>query len=482
MMNKTDDRQAPPEKAPARLLDHPGEASRVLAEANEQYRQGLDEARAWHALEAAQAGRRRRPILIPVGVGLAIAAAGIVLVLARANHERPAVVKAPPAAKASPPSPATPVASPIRETAARVVPPVQVSDPRLAQEPSRTPAKRLRSTPVRYALPEGRSVLADGSEISLSKAGKAEVNRATKETTSIALLSGAVELHVAPQHESTFDVVAGNVTFRVVGTRFRVVLTQEQPELEVSEGTVAVLDGGRLVARVTAGGRWSARASAEALAPPHAAPEPLVPRQPAQEAASKVTTRSVDDCLSVARHGGSREAIACLQPVGAGVGLSAEMAMYEIARLQRDVLGDAQAALGTLQAYTARFPQGSLQAEARLSEIDILARLGRTQEALAASGHLLSLAAGRERAADLHLLRGNLLREKAADCEQAIREYAKAEENRGAVGAEALLGRALCLESQGRTDEAVAAYRACLNRGHGRSASEARRRLEALGR
>ena len=83
---------------------------------------------------------------------------------------------------------------------------------------------------------------------------------------------------------------------------------------------------------------------------------------------------------------------------------------------------------------------GALQAEAQLSRIGLLARLGHTQEALTESGRLLSGASGRERSADLHLLRGDLMRERLGDCDGAIKEYALAEADRGVSGTEAALG------------------------------------------
>ena len=65
-----------------------------------------------------------------------------------------------------------------------------------------------------------------------------------------------------------------------------------------------------------------------------------------------------------------------------GSGLGAEMALYEVARLRRDVLADAAGALRALAEYRTRFPAGSLRREADMSQLELLVQLGRTDEAL----------------------------------------------------------------------------------------------------
>jgi hypothetical protein len=476
--------------SPSRLIEEGDATARLLEEANLQYQDGIDEANAWRALRTERSRHRVRNracrVLIPLSVGLALGASALGLVLPRAVRNQGAVIGSTSPGAAESTTGAVVKLGPI-------VPPsktAQASVGKYYGERAASKTRRLTPTPARHALPEGHSILADGSEIRLSPRARADLHGTAGESTTIDLLAGAVELSVAPQHDRAFEVAVGGITFRVMGTRFSVTLRQHEPELAVSEGTVAVVDGGRVVARVTAGGGW--RKSAPPAAQPMASvsytlvkkPQPSAPTPtPAVEQARPMPPApNADPCLAMARDGRGLDAIHCLRPLSSGVGLSAEMATYEIARLQRDVLGDVPAALATLQQYASRFPRGFLQTEVRLSQISLLARLGRTQEALAESGRLLSSAGGRERAAELHLLRGNLLREQAADCDNAIREYTSAEESRGPVGAEAALEHARCLESQGRLEEARTAYRACIERGQGRMASEARRRIDALDR
>jgi hypothetical protein len=154
------------------------------------------------------------------------------------------------------------------------------------------------------------------------------------------------------------------------------------------------------------------------------------------------------------------------------------MALCELARLRRDVLGDGEGALQALGDYRQRFPAGSLRNEVDVSRIELLARLQRGPEALRASEQLLATPAGRERAAELRLLRGNVQRAAGA-LREAISEYASAERLGGALGEEAAFLRAQCLEALGDVAAAREAYaRAAQSAGPRRG--EAQQRLELL--
>jgi hypothetical protein len=73
----------------------------------------------------------------------------------------------------------------------------------------------------------------------------------------------------------------------------------------------------------------------------------------------------------------AREAIACLSRLAAdGEPLRAESALYQIGWVELRDLGDARAALSTWQRQRARFPGGVLRAEADVSIIEVLVRLG----------------------------------------------------------------------------------------------------------
>jgi len=185
------------------------------------------------------------------------------------------------------------------------------------------------------------------------------------------------------------------------------------------------------------------------------------------------------DCLSLARRGQTRDAEACFLKRAEGSGLGAEMALYEAARLRRDVLGDAAGALRVLAEYRTRFPAGSLRREADMSQLELLVQLGRTDEALKQSDELLSSSASGERAAELHLLRGHILRKTRSRFAAAAHEYELAE-NAGARRGDVTYFRALCLEALGRSTEAAALFTQYLEQPQHSYADDARRRLERL--
>jgi hypothetical protein len=161
-------------------------------------------------------------------------------------------------------------------------------------------------------------------------------------------------------------------------------------------------------------------------------------------------------------------------------GLSAEAALYELARLRRDVQRDAKGALAALNEYRDRFPRGSLRNEVGLSRVELLSELGRGREALNEAEALLGSAKGGERAAELHLLRGDIFRKDLADFAQAAQEYSKAEKFGGGFGAEATRLRGLSLEALGDVEGALAAYRRYLSGPDQPRKGEVHRRVEAL--
>lgn len=185
------------------------------------------------------------------------------------------------------------------------------------------------------------------------------------------------------------------------------------------------------------------------------------------------------DCLSLARQGQTRQAEACFLKRAEGSGLGAEMALYEVARLRRDVLADAPGALAALAEYRSRFPAGSLRREADMSQLELLLQLGRSDEALQQSERLLSSSAAGERAAELRLLRGNILRKQSRFAD-AAREYELAE-SAGMRGGELTYFRALCLEALGRAPEAAALFTQYLTQPQRPYAEEARRHLQRMG-
>jgi tetratricopeptide (TPR) repeat protein len=182
--------------------------------------------------------------------------------------------------------------------------------------------------------------------------------------------------------------------------------------------------------------------------------------------------------LSLAREGQSRAAEACFVERAQGAGLAAEMALHELARLRRDVLADPNGALRALAEYRTRFPAGSLRRELDVSQLELLLQLGRSDDALKQSDELLSSSSSGERASELRLLRGHILR-KQSRCAEAVREYELAERG-GARAADAPYFRAICLASLGKHDQAAAALSKYLEQPQRPYAEDAKRRLEKV--
>jgi TolA-binding protein len=179
----------------------------------------------------------------------------------------------------------------------------------------------------------------------------------------------------------------------------------------------------------------------------------------------------------------AREMIDCLSTEARGADLGAQVALYEAARLYRDALGDVGHAITTLRELRRRFPGGALAVEADLSLAELLPKVGKYREALEASGAALEAHPARERADELHLLRGDVLRAGLNDCAAAATEYAAADgASHDSVADPAAFGRALCLERLGRATEAREAFERYLARPHARRAGEATRHVRDLAR
>jgi tetratricopeptide (TPR) repeat protein len=183
--------------------------------------------------------------------------------------------------------------------------------------------------------------------------------------------------------------------------------------------------------------------------------------------------------LGFARSGEPKRAAECFSERAQGSGLSAQVALYELSRLQRDALGEPAAALDSLNRYLERFPQGSLGGEARFSRLELLARLGRTAEAIEASREFLASPFGAERAAEVHLLRGNLF-QRAGSAASAVSEYSAAVNAPGRVGDDAAFQLGSALEKNGQKADAVQAYERYLARGKGRHRGAVEARLKEL--
>jgi hypothetical protein len=471
--------------APARLVNGDDAAGALLREALPAYARPP-------ARLGAPAHRRRLPWALLV----ALAGAGaLALVIARPPHR------------------SAPVASRLARPAPIIVPMDRAPARAEAPPPERRAplAHGLRATARPLALALGESTLADGTVIRLGPASAGALAAPTAHLTTISLARGTVALAVARRRPGEhLEVVAGPYQFRVVGTRFRVTLTGGEARLEVSEGIVAVRTQGRELRRVSAGGVWQGTAgprtemttetpapiedrapaavSAAEPAPPPAVtswgpPPPSLgepPRPREEPTAPAMPLPKPSECAALVSSQGAPPALGCYARLAAGHGLDAELALIQIARLDRDALHDPRAALATLEDYRRRFPRGTLREEALTALVDLYARTGDAERALTESERLLP-AVSLERRGELHLLRGNVLRTQQHDCRRGAAEYAAAEASaRAPLADEAAFARAACLTELGDREGARAAFTRYLARPAPRREAEARHALEGL--
>jgi hypothetical protein len=135
--------------------------------------------------------------------------------------------------------------------------------------------------------------------------------------------------------------------------------------------------------------------------------------------------------------------------------------------------------LALLDEHKKRFPDGAMRGEVDWLRVQALERLGRLDDALGESEKLLATPAGRTLASELHMVRGRIY-DGRSDCGRAASEFVALVGEPGALGDEAELRRAECLEKLGRSDDAAAAYSQYLRRAEPKEAAKARDRLQAL--
>jgi hypothetical protein len=137
---------------------------------------------------------------------------------------------------------------------------------------------------------------------------------------------------------------------------------------------------------------------------PAAAPAPIA----SARTTSAANVGGATACAQLARDGAAQQALDCYDNLAGGEGMSAELALFEQARLEGKVLRRPERALARLDHYRQRFPQGSLRAEVMLARIDWLLSTGDSQRALTAVDEALGSGLLRERAAELERIRAKL--------------------------------------------------------------------------
>jgi hypothetical protein len=144
---------------------------------------------------------------------------------------------------------------------------------------------------------------------------------------------------------------------------------------------------------------------------PSAGSDPSVGRNPAVEAppsSGDGSAGTAKACADLARSGAAEPALVCYAKLARGSGMTAELALFEQARLEGKVLRRPERARTTLDEYRRRFPQGSLRAEVMLAQIDWLLASGDSTRALEQVDEALASGLLRERTAELERLRSTL--------------------------------------------------------------------------
>ena len=144
------------------------------------------------------------------------------------------------------------------------------------------------------------------------------------------------------------------------------------------------------------------------VARPRVRPVPArtLPKPPAVVASAP--RRSARACAELARSGAAEQALSCYQGLANGSGITAELALFEQARLEGKALRRPEQALQTLDSYRRRFPNGSLRAEVMLAQIDWLLRSGERARARQLVDEALASGSLSERRAELERLRDTL--------------------------------------------------------------------------
>jgi hypothetical protein len=418
-----------------RLASDP-ELGEVLRRANVEYRANLDESAAFRRVgerlaEAARPGQRRHGV---AALGLVCAAAAGWLVWLQAGRVgAPEVLLGPEVSVGG--------RSPVGAEPAHVSPQGHASPE--SDVEAREPA---REAPVPSAP------IAQHARDSWAEPARDDTSRSTR-----AAVSG-----------ETLDTARLTADERRRGSE---TVTLDAPELETDA---------RARLRAPLERQPTSRRPPKQTEPPRATPAPGSGAGGLSEDRAPGRAKKREDCLELARSGDPRAAERCFDQRAAGSGLGAEMALYEMARLRRDVLRDAIGALEALSAYRDRFERGSLRNEVDLSRVELLAELGRSTDALRESAAMLAGGSGRERAAELHLLRGDVYRRDVRDLRAAAAEYAQAEALGGTRGAEASRRLGACLEGLGDGPGALAAYRRYVADPSRPHVAEVSRRIERL--
>ena len=253
---------------------------------------------------------------------------------------------------------------------------------------------------------------ADGSVAELGAAGGVvHLDQQEAELVSSTVVSGSARFDVVPNHARTFEVHAGDVTVRVLGTAFVVERSGSGAHVSVERGRVRVSWlGGEALLGVGEGGEFppvAAIASAEVADASAAAVQveslPLAPhiwrdlakhgRYAQAFAALRQTPNDVRDepqdlllAADVARLSSHpAQAVAPLRKLSQGYPKDprAPVAAFTLGRVLLDDLGRASEAVSAFALAESLWPGGPLAGDALAREVEALKRLGQMPQARA---------------------------------------------------------------------------------------------------
>jgi TolA-binding protein len=195
-------------------------------------------------------------------------------------------------------------------------------------------------------------------------------------------------------------------------------------------------------------------------------PPPSTKSPPAATAAAVPAPTTVPDAyldaLALCSNGRYQEAAISLSAIAKAHGPHAELALYHLAQIEQKQLGNPAEALQTYLRYEEEYPNGVLLQEAELSLIELQIQRSAFDGAMAHMDRFLAEHPDGERAPDVHLLRGNVLRQRG-DCRAALVEYDRARGN-SRVEDDAVYFSGRCEQLLGQPDAAAILFRDYLRR------------------
>ncbi len=218
-----------------------------------------------------------------------------------------------------------------------------------------------RARPVESTT-DGKTVLPDGSSLEVARDSRVHW-RSTVGGIRVQLDDGEVQCAVNAQHPGKrFVVEAGAYSFVALGHELKVQRKKGSAHVDVYSGRVEVRKGAQRVATVQAGGSWSEPAVSEQS---EARSEPVRhelqrPAQAESKPAQPSPPEPARDCGAQVKAQAFAAAAECYQEQSQGQGLTAEFALFELARLRMSALNDRAGAVRALEEHQRRFASGAL--------------------------------------------------------------------------------------------------------------------------